>query len=273
MKILANAKLNWTLCVLGARPDGYHELDMLMQSVDLCDELEVEGAPGLELKVEGADVGAAQDNLALRAARMIAPEGAGAKLRLIKRIPARAGLGGGSSDAAAALHALNRLWGLGRSLDELRELGMALGADIPYCLTGGLCRVSGLGERVERLDGAPEVDVVIAMPDAGLSTADVFKLSAPGRGMDVRAAADALRARDWAWLERNTANDLEAPAQRLSPAIARCRARMRELGAAFARMSGSGSAVFGVFEDGRADAACAALSAEYPACFRARTLR
>ena len=171
MIIKANAKLNWTLNLLGERADGYHELDMLMQSVDLCDELELEDADEFSLTiVGGAEVSAGEDNLVLRAARLLAHEcgvRTGANIRLVKRIPARAGLGGGSSDAAAVLHALNAHWRAGVGLDELCALGMRLGADIPYCLTGGLCRVQGLGEQVSRMDGAPEVNVVIAMPDAG----------------------------------------------------------------------------------------------------------
>lgn len=275
MTIRANAKLNWTLNVLGERPDGYHELDMLMQSVDLSDELELEDAPEFSLTIAGGDVSAGEDNLVLRAARLMAREcgvRAGARMRLTKRIPARAGLGGGSSDAAALMRALNERWHAGLSLAELCALGMELGADLPYCLTGGLCRVRGLGEGVERIDGAPELEVVIAMPDEGLSTAEVFARSAPCPAQDMRAAADALRARDWDWLRRRTANDLQRPAERLRPGIAACQARMYELGAEFARMSGSGSAVFGVFEAGRAAEAAAVLAAEYAACFATRTL-
>lgn len=276
MIIKANAKLNWTLNLLGERADGYHELDMLMQSVDLCDELELEDADEFSLTiVGGAEVSAGEDNLVLRAARLLAHEcgvRTCANIRLVKRIPARAGLGGGSSDAAAVLHALNAHWRAGVGLDELCALGMRLGADIPYCLTGGLCRVQGLGEQVSRMDGAPEVNVVIAMPDAGLSTAAVFAQSTPCPAQDTRAAAEALCERDWNWLRHYTANDLQPPAERLRPGIAKCQARMYELGAEFARMSGSGSAVFGVFPAECVAEAAARLGAEYPECFAARTL-
>lgn len=122
------------------------------------------------------------------------------------------------------------------------------------------------------MDGAPEVNVIIAMPDAGLSTAEVFAQSAPCPAQDTRMAVDALRERDWNWLRRHTANDLQLPAERLRPCIAKCQARMYELGAAFARMSGSGSAVFGVYPAERAAEAAARLKADYPECFLARTL-
>lgn len=277
MRINAYAKINWTLNVVGRRPDGYHELDMLMQDVELCDVVELSEAEGLTLAIDGPRGGglsAGADNLMLRAARLLREETgvrAGANMRLTKRVPMQAGMGGGSGDAAAVLRGLNDMWRTGLSLDELCALGMRLGADIPYCLTGGLCRVRGVGERIERLPGAPELELLVAMPARGLSTRDVFALSRACPRQDTLRAAQALRAGDWDWLEQFTANDLESAACQLLPEVGRCVELMRGCGARFARMTGSGSAVYGVFGRGEAEAALARVRAEYADCFVTRT--
>lgn len=279
MTVNAFAKINWTLNVLGARPDGYHELDMLMQSASLCDDIEIEDCDEIKLDISGREartIGAGPDNLIMRAAMLLKREtGArqGAAMRLKKRIPAQAGLGGGSSDAAAALKALNLRWHTGLSLSELCVLGAKLGADIPYCLTGGLCRAQGVGERITQYSGAPECDILIAMPAASLKTADVFKAGRAYPAQNMAAALAALKAGDWEYLRQNTANDLQYTAQRLRPEIAECVRHMYASGAAFARMTGSGSAVFAVF-DYTADrnAAFDRLKKLYPVSILARTL-
>ena len=143
LKIQARAKINWTLDVVGVLPNGYHDLDMLMQSVTLCDQMTMEDADALTLSVRmgGGYVPADESNLVLRAARALqAHTGCtkGAAITLRKYIPVAAGMGGGSSDAAAALKGLNVLWGLGLSDDTLEEIGLTVGADVPFCIRGGL---------------------------------------------------------------------------------------------------------------------------------------
>ena len=275
--IKAYAKINWTLNVLGERPDGYHELDMLMQSVELCDDVELLESDELTLAIagpRGEGLSAGEDNLMLRAARLLLRETgarAGAALRLVKRAPMQAGMGGGSGDAAAVLAGLNELWRLGLTQGELSGLGVRLGADIPYCLSGGLCRVQGLGERVERLEGARVWELLVALPGRGLSTRDVFARSAACPRQDTLRAARALREGDWDWLERFTANDLERAACAMLPEVVECAALLRASGARFVRMTGSGSAVYGVYAPGDAQRALDKVRRRFGDSFVTRT--
>ena len=250
----AHAKINWALNVVGRRPDGYHLLDMLMQTVELHDTLQVAPAEKLSLTVDGVPAG--EENLVLRAALALnrrARRSFGARMALTKRVPARAGLGGGSADCATALRALNDLWGLGLTDGELLEIGLGLGADVPFCLKGGLARVSGIGEVIEPVESAPSVPLVLVVPGGGLSTGAVFSLwdrgGFPGVELDTRALAGALAAGDLAAVDRLSANALTAPAISLMPEIGGLIGRMRELGAAAAFMTGSGSTVVGAFDD------------------------
>ena len=178
--VLARAKINWSLNILGVRPNGYHELDMLMQQISLSDELVFEPADALSLTVGGAP--GDESDLVLKAARALAElarqrgmETSGARICLTKRIPSRAGLGGGSADCAETLKALNRLWNLNFPMETLLGLGAKLGADVPFCLTGGLARVSGVGERIEPLRNPPHCALVLITPGGGLSTPEVFR--------------------------------------------------------------------------------------------------
>ena len=178
--VLARAKINWSLNILGVRPNGYHELDMLMQQISLSDKLVFEPADALSLTVGGAP--GDESDLVLKAARALAElarqrgmETSGARICLTKRIPSRAGLGGGSADCAETLKTLNRLWNLNFPMETLLELGAKLGADVPFCLTGGLARVSGVGERIEPLRNPPHCALVLITPGGGLSTPEVFR--------------------------------------------------------------------------------------------------
>lgn len=261
----AYAKINWALDIVGRRPDGYHLLDMLMQSIDLADELTIEPAEALTLTVNGEPAG--EENLVLRAATALNRfTGAhhGARMALAKRIPARAGLGGGSADCALALRALNGLWRLGLADAELLEIGEKLGADVPFCLTGGLARVSGIGEVIEPVEGAPELPLVLVTPGGGLSTGAVFSLwdagGWPEARLDSRALAEAVVRRDLKAADALCRNALTAPAITLMPEIGALIGRMRALGADAAFMTGSGSTVVGAFSDlVAARAAAAAL--------------
>lgn len=270
----ACAKINWALNITGRRADGYHLLDMLMQTIDLCDDLAIGPADALTLTVGGAPAG--EDNLILRAADALNDTtGAfhGAKMALTKRIPARAGLGGGSADCALALRVLNGLWGLGLDDAELLAIGEKLGADVPFCLTGGLARVSGIGEVIEPVAHAPEIPLVLVTPGGGLSTGAVFSLwdggGWPQVALDTRALADAVVRRDLPAVDRLCANALTAPAASLMPEIGALIDRLHELGAGAAFMTGSGSTVVGAFADPKAARAAAA---RLPGAILTRTL-
>ncbi|MDR1599013.1 MAG: 4-(cytidine 5'-diphospho)-2-C-methyl-D-erythritol kinase [Oscillospiraceae bacterium] len=259
MRVKARGKINWTLDIEGVRGDGYHLIDTLMQSVELYDTLAFERADGLLLQVDGPmRVTADENNLVTRAMRLLAERlsvSAGCVITLTKRIPIGAGMGGGSADAAAALAGLNRFWRLSLKEAELNALALELGADTPFCLTGGLQRATGVGERLERLPVNRPAYLVIAQPCWGLSTPEMFQRYdeyaresvVPPRRPDneraVRAARDGSLARMCAAM----GNVLQPAAILQRPEIAQAIQTLEHLGAIRAQMTGSGSAVFGVF--------------------------
>lgn len=254
LTVRAHAKINWSLAVCGERPNGYHNLDMLMQSIALSDELVLENARWLTLSVNGQRLPADSRNLVIRAANALNDAlglKLGARIQLKKSIPSRAGLGGGSADCAATLLALNQLWKLNLPLRTLMQIGLKLGADVPFCLQGGLCRAEGIGEILTPMADAPEVDLVMVTPGGGLSTPTVFQLwnagDYPMNTIDNAALADALLQGDFSAAQRLSRNDLEAPAIALMPEISDIMNKFRQTGAKFVRMSGSGSTVFAVY--------------------------
>ena len=271
----AHAKINWSLGILSARADGYHELDMLMQTLELHDDLILEPDDGVTLTCDDPAVPVDGSNLVVRAALALAEEAGvrrGARMRLVKRIPSRAGLGGGSSDCAAALTALDRLWGLGTPPERLMALGRSLGADVPFCLQGGLSRVRGIGERLQPLSPAPEVPLVLVTPGGGLSTGGVFRAWDQGAYPPARPVGqdliEALTSFDPARAQALSFNSLEAPAISLMPQIADVMEALRAEGARMVRMSGSGSTVFAVFESG---AAARRAAGRFPGAIATRT--
>ncbi len=260
LRVQARAKINWTLDVLGKRLDGYHEMDMLLQSVTLQDTLIVEPAPQLSLEMRGwPRVRVDEKNLVLRAARALQEAtgtALGARMALEKRIPVGAGMGGGSADAAAALVGLNRLWGLGLSAEELECIGLTIGADVPFCVQGGLQRAGGVGEVLRPLETPRTYWLVVVQPCRGLSTKDVFT-SLRADQIDPRdrprndAAMAALQAGDIQELATAMGNALQPVAAAIRPEIAQCVDRIATTGALRAQMTGSGSAVFGVYATAR----------------------
>lgn len=275
----AYAKINWALDILATRENGYHELDMLMQSISLHDTLSFTPAQDVLLLTDGSPDPYGEKNLIVRAARLLQKETGctqGARIELTKRTPAMAGLGGGSADCAVALIALNRMWNLNIAEDRLYELGFSLGADVPFCLMGGLARVGGLGEQLNRLNAPEAPEMLLIMPDGGLSTGAVFgeydrnmRLDPP---VDMDKAEKALVSGDYRTLDEVAQNVLTGPAMRVSAAVGQAIERLRANGAVFARMSGSGSAVFGVFENAEtAEKACIALAKQYAFCKRITT--
>lgn len=252
----APAKVNLTLHLLGKRADGYHLLDSLVVFAGVGDQLQVAPADRLVLDENGpgaGTMGASEDNLVLRAARLLietcTPD-LRAQIRLEKRLPVAAGLGGGSSDAAAALIALDALWDCGLEAEELQRLGAAVGADVPVCLYGRPAWVGGIGETLDAAEEVPPAWFVLVNPGVSLSTASVFRARSGGFSEALRwqrppGDAAALAA----WLEEGR-NDLQAPACALEPAIP---AVLEALGATpdclLARMSGSGATCFGLYAD------------------------
>lgn len=186
MELTAHAKINWDLYVLGKRPDGYHEVDTLMVSVDLADKLVIEPARGLSMTCSNPNLPCDDSNLVIKAARALA-KAAGvaedARIHLEKRIPAGGGLGGGSSDAALTLRGLNELWNLRWPKDRLNEIAATLGSDIGFFLWGGWARCRGRGEIVEPVPGSvqwPSIRLLLILPPLGVPTPPVYKaLNAP----------------------------------------------------------------------------------------------
>ncbi|HHV61019.1 MAG TPA: 4-(cytidine 5'-diphospho)-2-C-methyl-D-erythritol kinase [Firmicutes bacterium] len=251
--LAARAKVNLTLDILGRRPDGYHEIESLMQSVDLADTVRIShGGPGIEILSDSPDVPADSTNLAAKAALALATScGArlGARIQIRKRIPVAAGLAGGSADAAATLLGLNELWGLGLTTGQLVEIGARVGADVPFCLTGGTAVARGKGELIEQLPPLEGVWFVIVVPRIKVSTADVYRqfddLPTTRRSSTARAT-DSIWAGDIEGLAKALGNSLEAVTARRNPEIARIKEILLARGALGSVMSGSGPAVVGL---------------------------
>ncbi len=253
----AYSKVNIGLDVLRRRPDGYHELKMIMQTVDICDELtfEKKEEPGIQLRIEGADLPTDENNLVCRAAALLLEEkqiGEGVSITLKKRIPIAAGMAGGSADAAATMRGLNALFEMGCSAEELRRLGVKLGADIPYCILGGTMLSEGIGEVLTPLPPPPECCLVVAKPDIDVSTAFVYQnLRADSLPFhpDIDGMAEALAAGDLKGITDRMGNVLETVTVREYPVIDKIKKRMCGLGAENALMSGSGPTVFGIYKE------------------------
>lgn len=244
----AHAKINLTLSVLGRRADGYHDLDTVMHSISLSDTVELTPADTLSLTVDGR-APAGPENLMWRAAalffQMTGKKG-GVAMRLVKRIPSEAGMGGGSADAAAMLRGLNRMTGAGLSNRILCRMGASLGADVPFCVAGGAARCSGIGDVLAPLPPWPGLPLLIVRPGVSVSTGQAYREIDRLKGQrkqTSKAAAQALRARNGSQLASALANDFEDALFRISPIL---RETKRELAAAGypALMTGSGSAFF-----------------------------
>jgi 4-diphosphocytidyl-2-C-methyl-D-erythritol kinase len=253
LRLRAAAKVNLCLKVLGRRPDGFHEIETVVQSVALHDGLELTiGGDGIRLEVDDARLPADSRNLVWSAARALlreCPPGRGLAMRLQKRIPVAAGLGGGSSDAAAALRGVDVLYALGLPAETLERHAAALGSDVPYFLVGGTALLTGRGTEVHPLPDLPRADLVIASSKETLPTPLVYAQLQEPLTLARRRASIRDSGRIPADLESlvRLGNDLEPHAVRLCPEIAPMREALLAAGARVAAMSGSGSAVFGVF--------------------------
>lgn len=277
--ISAAAKVNLALEVLGKRADGYHEIATVMQAVDLSDRLTLEDAPTLEVRTSAPGVPTDERNLAYRAAAALqaaAKVEGGARITLDKRIPVAAGLGGGSTDAAATLVGLNRLWHLHWPLEQLDELAIGLGMDVPFFLRGGAALGTGRGERLTAIPSAV-LALVLVNPRFPVSTAETYGRVTPvmySDGRHSRVMAEALARRGAGRVAGSLYNGLELAMRNGYPQIGHMEAALTAAGALGAMMSGSGPTVFGVARSWeRARQIRARVARGAWECWAVRTLR
>lgn len=257
IRMKALAKINLGLDVVRKREDGYHEVRMIMQTVKLYDQIDIHkmDKPGIRLKTNLQYLPVDENNLAYRAARLLIEEFGipkGVSIRLRKVIPIAAGMAGGSSDAAAVLVGLNRIFQLGLTKQELMERSVKLGADVPYCILRGTALAEGIGEKLTRLPAMPKCHVLIAKPGIHVSTKMVYTnlradelVSHP----DINGQIAAIRERDLRRAAELMGNVLETVTIPAYPVIGKIKEKMMAYGALGAMMSGSGPTVFGLFED------------------------
>lgn len=262
MTINAYAKINLTLDVVRKRDDGYHDVDMIMQTVGLCDKITVEKAPeGITLSGTGKNLPYDESNLAHKAAKLFLEESetpGGAKIHIEKNIPICAGLGGGSSDAAAVLCGLNELYGAPFSKDDLAKLGAKLGADVPFCILKGTASASGIGDVIKPLPKLPKYPVVLIKTEIDISTPWAYKSLDLGalNHPNTKHAVQCIQNGDFNTLWQVCGNAFESAVFKHYPEIREIKEKTALFGASLALMSGSGSTVFGIFEDeGKAKAA------------------
>ncbi|OXM82610.1 4-(cytidine 5'-diphospho)-2-C-methyl-D-erythritol kinase [Paenibacillus rigui] len=250
----APAKINLSLDVLRKREDGYHEVEMVMTMVDLADRIEMQELPRdtIIISSQAGYIPLDEKNLAFQAARLIKDRydvKQGVYIHLDKKIPVAAGLAGGSSDAAATLRGLNRLWKLGIPVEELQRLGAELGSDVPFCVTGGTAIATGRGEKLEAIEAPPQCWVILAKPPINVSTSEIYgKLRAAGiqHHPSTSAIVEAIRQKRFDWLCDRLGNVLEEVTLELYPEVRQLKECMVRLGADGVLMSGSGPTVFGL---------------------------
>lgn len=279
INVLARAKINFSIDVLRKRTDGYHDLRMIMQSLELCDDVLLRKQDkGIRLSCDRDCIPVDSTNTAFKAAKLFLDDFGikdGVKIQIKKRIPDCAGLAGGSSDAAAVLNGLNSLFNIGATKEKLCEIGVKVGADVPFCVHAGTMLSEGIGDRLTRLKNIEGVDILIAKPVDGISTAQVYN-NLDLENIQNRPHTDGLinslekgRMRDF---YNGLKNVLEPVAMGMVKDVVRLKDELNKLGAIKSLMSGSGSAVFGIFEDETiAQKAFDSLSAQGVECYLTRT--
>lgn len=269
-RMRAYAKINLGLDVIKKLQNGYHQVKMVMQSIDLWDELTLEKTEsGIVLTTDSGELPTDENNLVCKAARLMRETYSlkeGVKIHLQKRIPIAAGMAGGSTDAAAAMKGINRLFGLNVSDRELMRISVAVGADVPYCILGGAALAEGIGEVLTPLAPVPFFHVLVAKPDISVSTKYVYEhLDAAGieRHPDIDGMVNAIEKGSLRGILNRMENVLETVTVPAYPVIGSIKRKMLELGAAGSLMSGSGPTVFGIFpEEGTARYAYEQLKTE-----------
>ena len=251
----AYAKVNLGLDVIRRREDGYHEVRMIMQTVDICDVLTFtrQERPGIVVTTDKEELPGDESNLIYKAARLVTETCSvreGIKIELQKRIPMAAGMAGGSTDAAAVFHGMNEMFGLGMDEDEMCALGVKIGADIPYCVKGGTALAEGIGEILTKLPDAPACVVLVAKPDIDVSTKYVYE-NLHAESLEYHPDIDGMRAAieegDLRGMAERMGNVLETVTVNAYPVIREIKEVMKKRGAWNALMSGSGPTVFGIF--------------------------
>lgn len=257
MQLRAMAKINLGLDVVRKREDGYHEVRMIMQTIRMFDRVTVYRIPEPEIRISSNlhFLPVNKNNIAYKAARMMLesqPVRGGVSISLQKRIPVAAGMAGGSADAAAVLYAMNRIFYMGYTLEELMDFGLRLGADVPYCLMRGTALAEGIGEELTRLPACPPCYVVIAKPAISVSTRFVYEnlhLDETTRHPDIYGLADAICRQDLYGMLPYMGNVLESVTIPAYPIIGEIKERFMENGALISLMSGSGPTVFALFDN------------------------
>lgn len=256
LTLLAPAKINLSIDVMGRLENGYHKVEMIMQSIDLCDSVTVEKIKsGIKIRCPQPYVPKDNRNIAWKAAELffsVSPEKGGAFITLNKKIPVAAGLAGGSTNAAAVLKALNTLYG--NYLDEAKlvELSRKLGADVAFCLAGGTQLATGIGDELTKLPDIAGMHLVLVKPSFPVSTPWVYKslkLDQLGERPDTKGLIDAIKEQNIPYIAKNMRNVLESVTVKEYPELQRLMDRFMEYGALGTRMSGSGPTVFGIFSD------------------------
>ena len=271
LQLKAYGKINLGLDVIRKRPDGYHDLDMIMQMVDVYDDVIIEKKAGEEIvvKADAAVLSNGKDNLAYMAAKMLFDEfgiKSGVEITIHKRIPIAGGMAGGSSDCATTLIGINEMFNLGLSKQQLMERGVKLGADVPYCVLGGTAIARGIGEVLTPLPTPPQCHVIIAKPPISVSTAYVYGHIRPDeitKRPDIEQMTLAIKEQDLNKLSDLLYNVMEEVTVSEYPVIEELKSIMLENGALNSIMSGSGPTVFGLFDDReKAQAAMKALDSK-----------
>lgn len=252
----ARAKINLALDVCRRLENGYHEVKMVMQTVDLCDELEFQKRtdPDILLSINSRDyLGDIRDNLVFQAAKLMQQQYGiqqGVEIKLRKNIPVAAGMAGGSTDAAVTMIAMNELYELGLTREELMQQALMLGADIPFCILGGTALAEGIGEKLTPLPAPPQASLLIVKPPIMVPTKWVYEhlhVDALERHPDIDGMVEALGQGDLKRITQHMENVMETVTERTYPIIADIKKMMRGNGAMNALMSGSGPSIFGVF--------------------------
>ena len=252
----AYAKINLGLDVVRRLPNGYHEVRMIMQTIGICDILTfAKASSGIHLQVDNQELPADANNLIYKAAKLLMDTTGiteGVRITLEKHIPIAAGMAGGSTDAAATFWGLNDLFDLGYSMEQLKELGVRIGADVPYCIQGGTALAEGIGEVLSELPAPPRCHLVIAKPDINVSTKFVYenlKVNELKEHPDIDGMIEAIRSSSLKGITDRLANVLETVTIPAYPIIQDIKNQMLACGAENALMSGSGPTVFGIFTD------------------------